>query len=68
MAKKREAKKQPSYCPYCDTEIAEATFLVCKACKVEIFSCPKCGQPVPRGKQTCPHCGADIKVEATKEG
>jgi predicted amidophosphoribosyltransferase len=67
MAKKREQIKEHLYCPYCDAEIVEATLLYCKACKVAIFHCPKCGRPVSRDKKKCPHCGADIKVEAAKE-
>jgi len=66
MANKREPIKEPRYCPYCDVEITEAVFSYCKACQVEIFYCPKCGEAVPRDKKICPHCGADIK-EAAKE-
>mgnify|MGYP001120890356 CR=1 FL=1 len=66
MAAKRKAVKGPRYCPYCDMEIAEVSFAYCKACAVEIFYCPKCQQPVPRDKQVCPHCGADIREEVAK--
>ena len=68
MANKREPMKEPCYCPYCDAEITEAVFSYCEACGVEIFSCPICRQPVSRDKKTCPHCGADIKEEASKGG
>ncbi len=68
MAAKRKQIKEPRYCPYCDAEIAEAAFPYCEACEVEIFACPKCQQPVPRDKQVCPHCGADIRGEVAKGG
>ncbi len=53
--------KEPRFCPYCDSEIAEASFPYCAACEVEVFTCPKCRKPVPRDKKTCPSCGAKIK-------
>ena len=68
MANKRESIKEPRYCPYCDAEIAEATFPYCQACEVDIFNCPKCQQTISRDNKTCPHCGADIKREAAKGG
>ncbi len=66
MANKRESVKEPRYCPYCDAEIAEAAFPYCEACEVEVFYCPKCREAIPRDKQVCPCCGADIKGEAAK--
>jgi RNA polymerase subunit RPABC4/transcription elongation factor Spt4 len=66
MAEKHEPEKEHRYCPYCDSEIAEAAFPYCEACEVEIFYCPECRKPVPRDKQTCPHCGSDISKEAKK--
>ncbi len=68
MTEKCKPTKGPYFCPYCDEEIAEATFPYCEVCQVEIFYCPKCQQPVPREKKTCPHCGANIKREASKGG
>ena len=67
MVNKNEPVKEHRYCPYCDTEITEATSPQCKPCEVEIFYCPGCREPVPRDKQVCPNCGADIRKEA-KEG
>jgi len=61
-------KKEHIYCPYCDTEIAEANLPLCQACGVTIFYCPVCRQPLPRDKKVCPNCGADIRQEAAKEG
>jgi len=49
------------FCPYCDKEIAEASFPYCDACKVNIFYCPKCQKPLSRDNRVCPHCGAEIK-------
>jgi Zn-finger nucleic acid-binding protein len=68
MAKKREPVKEPRYCPYCDTEIAEATFPYCGACQVPVFYCPKCREVVPRDKKVCPHCGADIREKSNNGG
>ena len=48
-------------CPYCDEEIAEASFPYCDACNVTVFSCPNCQKPLSRDNRTCPHCGAEIK-------
>jgi hypothetical protein len=39
-------EREPRFCPYCDEEIAEATFPYCQACEVEVFHCPKCQKPV----------------------
>ena len=68
MANKREPVKESRYCPYCDAEIAEAAFPYCEACEVEVFYCPKCRETIPRDRQVCPHCGANIKEEAAKGG
>lgn len=65
MAEKRsQPLKKPRYCPYCDEEIAEASFPYCESCQIEVFSCPECHETVPRDKQVCPHCGADIRAAA----
>lgn len=66
MAEKCIPTKGARFCPYCDEEIAEAAFPYCEACGVKLFCCPKCQQPVPRDKQVCPHCGADIREEVAK--
>jgi len=58
-----EAGKERLFCPYCDEEIAEASFPYCQVCKITIFYCPKCREAVPREKKVCPHCGAEIKGE-----
>lgn len=68
MAEKCEQIKEHRFCPYCDAEIAEAAFPYCEACQIEILYCPKCREALPRDKQICPHCGADIKGEAAKGG
>jgi hypothetical protein len=61
MAEKNRTLKKPHICPFCDAEIAEAAFPYCEACGLKVLHCPKCGLPVPRGKEKCPHCGADIR-------
>lgn len=60
MPKPKE-KKERLFCPYCDEEIMAADFPYCQVCRVTIFYCPQCRQPVPRGKKNCPHCGTEIK-------
>ncbi len=61
-------KKEHLYCPYCDAEIIEANLTLCQFCGVTMFYCPKCRQPLPREQRVCPHCGTDIRKEATKGG
>ena len=57
----RKVEKERRFCPYCDEEIAEASFPTCQACEVEVFYCPRCRKPIPRENKVCPHCGAEIK-------
>jgi predicted amidophosphoribosyltransferase len=59
-------KKEPIYCPYCDVEITEANLPLCQVCGVRIFYCPRCRKPLARDNRVCPHCGADIRKEATE--
>ncbi len=61
MVPKSKIGKEQHFCPYCDSEIAEAAFPYCEACEVTVFYCPKCRKPVQRDKKVCPHCGAKIK-------
>ncbi len=67
MGGKPEAEQPTRFCPYCDEEIAMTSFPYCDSCKVTIFYCPRCRQPVERDKRVCPHCGADIREEALRE-
>ena len=60
-----KAGKERFFCPYCDQEIAEASFPYCQVCKVPVFYCPECRKPLPRDNKICPHCGAEIKAENT---
>ena len=57
-----ECNKESRVCPFCEADIAEAAFPYCEACKVEVFTCPKCHKVVPRDKKKCPHCGAAMKA------
>ena len=61
MAEKRDQGNEACFCPYCDEEIAEASFPYCEACKGTTLYCPKCQKPVSRDNRVCPHCGAEIK-------
>ncbi len=67
MQDKPDSEKTACFCPYCEGEIAEISTPYCGACKVTIFYCPKCRQPVPRDNRVCPHCGVNIREEALKE-
>jgi nitrogen fixation NifU-like protein len=55
---KPEAKDESETCscPYCDEELEKADF--CKKCQIELVECPKCGEPVNKKADECPHCGA----------
>jgi ribosomal protein L37E len=61
-------EKEHIYCPYCEVEITEVKLPLCQACGVSIFYCPVCRKPLPRNKESCPHCGADIRKKAAKGG
>ena len=65
MAAEHKVEKERRFCPYCDEEVAEASWSYCDTCNIEIFYCPKCRKPVPRDKRICPHCGAEIKGEGS---
>jgi endogenous inhibitor of DNA gyrase (YacG/DUF329 family) len=61
MAGECKPDKVQIHCPYCEEEIAVADFPYCQACRVTIFYCPECRKPLPREKEVCPHCGAEIR-------
>ncbi len=65
MGEMRKAEKVRHFCPYCDEEIAEASFPYCQACGITVFYCPKCRKPVSRDNKVCPNCGAKIQGKAT---
>ena len=56
----QDKEKKHVFCPYCDEEIRNLDLPWCQACKVEVFCCPACHQPVDRDKKVCPLCGAEI--------
>ncbi len=60
-AEERKVEKEHRTCPFCDEQIAEASFPYCQACEVNITRCPQCQKPVPRNKKVCPSCGAKVK-------
>jgi RNA polymerase subunit RPABC4/transcription elongation factor Spt4 len=68
MAEKAKYQKQQHFCPFCDAEIAEASFPYCEACQVNKLACPECHEPVARNVQVCPKCGADIRKKSTGRG
>ena len=61
MAKRTVPKKAVQHCPFCDAELIAANLPVCQACQVTILYCPECQKPLPKGKKTCPSCGATVK-------
>jgi predicted amidophosphoribosyltransferase len=68
MAGKDKTIDKAHSCPFCDEAIAEAAFPYCEACGLKVLRCPKCQLPVPRDKEKCPHCGADLKKTETRGG
>ena len=61
MAEKKSSKtadKKELHCPFCDEEIRQLNLPWCQACGVTIAVCAKCGQPMGKEKNACPHCGA----------
>ncbi len=58
---KEKGKEEHPCCPYCDEEIMVADSPYCQACRVALFYCPQCRQPVSRDDKLCPHCVAEIK-------
>lgn len=60
-AERKKVEPERRHCPYCDEEIAEASFPYCHACEVTILHCPKCGKAVSRDSKKCSNCGAEIK-------
>lgn len=60
MGSCRTGKDSPK-CPYCDKQIAEASFPYCAACEVKLPSCPKCHRAVSADMKVCPSCGTKIK-------
>jgi predicted amidophosphoribosyltransferase len=53
MNKEMKPVKEPRRCPYCDDDIAEASFPYCQAC----------GERVAGGPCNCPTCGTDAPKE-----
>jgi len=69
MAKKiKKYEKKVHTCPFCDEAIAEAAFPYCEACGLKVLYCPDCGAAVPRDREKCPYCSADLKNVKTKGG
>lgn len=51
-------------CPFCDEEIAEASFPWCRTCKVKVVCCTNCGKTFSEEVEKCPECGANIAPKA----
>ncbi|MEA2005619.1 MAG: Fe-S cluster assembly scaffold protein NifU [Acidobacteriota bacterium] len=54
---KKDVKPVIVNCPYCDGPL-NGFEEICQKCQVELENCPKCGKPMKKGTQECPHCGA----------
>jgi predicted amidophosphoribosyltransferase len=52
-----QKKVSRPHCPFCDAELMEQNLPLCRVCQVQIVYCEECGQPIPKGKKTCPTCG-----------
>jgi predicted amidophosphoribosyltransferase len=65
--KRREESREELWCPYCDEGIMDSQLPYCQPCRVTTFYCPECQQPVPRQKEVCPNCGAEIRPPVSKE-
>jgi predicted amidophosphoribosyltransferase len=66
MAEKHAGKpaaKKELHCPFCDEEIRQLNLPWCQACGVTIAYCSKCGQPIGKDKNACPHCGAELSAK-----
>jgi len=57
----QKEEKKGLFCPYCEEEMVVSDLPYCQSCKVTVFYCPKCRQPLPRDNKVCPHCGAEIR-------
>jgi transcription elongation factor Elf1 len=60
QTKKIPVKKSTCNCPFCNAELVSMNLPVCQACKVTIVYCADCGEPLSKGKQTCPNCGSKV--------
>lgn len=54
---KREGKKAPCRCPYCDTELDGTKVEYCTFCNFKISHCTVCSYPVTDEMKKCPNCG-----------
>jgi RNA polymerase subunit RPABC4/transcription elongation factor Spt4 len=68
MAEPMKPENKVHTCPFCDSEIAEAAFPYCEACDLKVLRCPQCGMAVPRDREKCPQCGADMKNVVLEQG
>ncbi len=67
MAEKNATtSKKEFHCPYCDEEVQQAKLPWCQACGVKLTYCAKCGQPVAKEQETCPHCGAKLSAKQSR--
>ena len=63
MNEKGKIEKKRLHCPFCDEEIAELQYPYCEACRVEISTCQKCGEPVSGKTENCPKCGTHLNTK-----
>ena len=63
ITKPAKVPKSHLSCPYCEKEIAEASFPYCEACKGELPRCPKCYSIVEKNAAKCLQCGASLKTK-----
>jgi nitrogen fixation NifU-like protein len=56
-AQVKSVDKEKCCCPYCEGPL-EGVGDHCTQCELELEECPGCGEPVKKGEEKCPHCGA----------
>ena len=69
MKKSEKAKKgEKCLCPYCEGELAVASFPLCQACGVMLRHCVSCQITVlDREATNCPECGEPLKKGGAKK-
>ncbi|MFO7929014.1 MAG: zinc ribbon domain-containing protein [Candidatus Humimicrobiaceae bacterium] len=60
MEKNIEKNRTACKCPYCDAELKSQDNDYCSYCKIKIYHCDNCGNPVSSNIDICPKCGKKL--------